>query len=433
MTQAVKTNAGASFPSMFPVRSELDAGYAFFSNEHVTPEKVLASHVAHTVERCEKNGQVLVIHDGTEFQFTGDRDGVGPLGGGRGFLGQFSIALSGASDRDILGVLGVHLWARQDKIKRKRKPTYAELYAREDKESLVWMDNIRACEHALGGSARAIHVMDSGADDYAQFAQLDALGVMGVVRLKHNRVLPEGRLHDVVESAPIIVQREVRVSARKHPDPAPKQAKTHPDRDARLATLHVTAVTVTIQRPHTADPLFQPSVALQVVRVFEPNPPLGEHPVEWLLGTNLPINSVADLLHIVDIYRARWVVEEYFKALKSGCRIQARQLETGHALMNMVAFFAPIAAKLLALRDTARHDPHRKASTIMDPTEIKVLRTLSRAPLSTNPTVGEVYLAIAKLAGHQKSNGEPGWSLLAQGALELARAVNYQRLLDAQQ
>jgi hypothetical protein len=45
----------------------------------------------------------------------------------------------------------------------------------------------------------------------------------------------------------------------------------------------------------------------------------------------------------VDCYRGRWTIEEYFKALKTGCQYERRQLETAHSLLNALAILAPVA------------------------------------------------------------------------------------------
>lgn len=443
MTAMVEQRPSASFPAIFKQRRTLDGAYALFSNPRVSPESVLDEHIQRTILACEKETQVLLISDSTEFTYAGDRDGLGPLGKGqRGFMGHFCLAVSGVDDRRALGVLDAHLWIRPEVsnkgLKRKGKVTRTDVYHQENKESLVWMEGAMAAEAALRGAAKAIHVMDSGADDYAQFNGMHGLGMNYVIRLKHNRTLVDAagdqKLFEVLEdSAPTILTRKVHLTRRATGAAPPKQKRTHPERDDRQATLRVSVRRVRIKKPHTAMPDFARAVDVNVIRVFEENPPMGVEPVEWLLATNLPVGGIEHLAHVIDIYRARWLVEEYFKALKSGCATQSRQLETGEALMNMVAFFAPIAAQLLALRDASRNDPHRPASSIMDNVELKVLRRIAPTPLGLNPTVAEVLAAVARLGGHLKSNGPPGWAVLTRGYEQLLPLVRYQRLLDAAQ
>ena len=178
-----------------------------------------------------------------------------------------------------------------------------------------------------------------------------------------------------------------------------------------------------LPRPALADHVAATSVHINVVRVTERNTPAGETPVEWLLLTNLPIETAFQVERVVDIYRARWVIEEFFKALKSGCAVEARQLETGHSLMNMTAFFLPIAAKLLEMRGVARDTPEAPAIEVISAEEVKVLRALTKLPLPPQPTVKDVVAAIAKLGGHLKSNGPPGWAVLSRGYVKLLQFI----------
>jgi hypothetical protein len=165
--------------------------------------------------------------------------------------------------------------------------------------------------------------------------------------------------------------------------------------------------------------MLAPEVSLNVVRVWEANPPPDEEPVEWVLFTSDPIDTEAQILKIVDRYRARWTIEEYFKALKTGCAYEKRQLEDYESLANLLAVFAPIACTLLHLRSEARRNPDAPANLIFTSSQIEVLRVLGRIPLPEAPTQREVLLAVAALGGHIKWNGAPGWQTLGSGYREL--------------
>src|SRR2546423_212800 len=88
-----------SFPQMCGSDAELEALYRFLGNERVTPEAILAPHVAASVERCAHFEEVLVAHDSSEAAFPTPRANIGRLQRSRhGFLGHFSLAL-GFSER----------------------------------------------------------------------------------------------------------------------------------------------------------------------------------------------------------------------------------------------------------------------------------------------------------------------------------------------
>jgi hypothetical protein len=118
-------------------------------------------------------------------------------------------------------------------------------------------------------------------------------------------------------------------------------------------------------------------------------------------------------------YRARWIIEEYFKALKTGCQYERRQLTTSKRLLNALAVLAPVAWRLLLLRHLARHQPERPARDALSPSQVSVLRAVSKTPLPSRPSVRDALLAIARLGSHLRSNGEPGWLVLGRGFHDL--------------
>ena len=107
---------------------------------------------------------------------------------------------------------------------------------------------------------------------------------------------------------------------------------TYQNRDGRRVRLAMGATRVVIRKPHVDPSTVQP-IAVNVVHVVEVDPPPGEDVLEWLLLTTEPIDTDDKIAFIIDSYRARWVVEEYFKALKTGCAYEARQLESYDALL----------------------------------------------------------------------------------------------------
>jgi hypothetical protein len=119
----------------------------------------------------------------------------------------------------------------------------------------------------------------------------------------------------------------------------------------------LSARSVELARSSNLVPGWPASLKMNVVAVTERNGPKGREPIAWYLGTNEPIDTIEHVAVIVDAYRARWVVEELFKALKTGCRIERRQLESCAALRIAFARFLRTAARLLALRDAARSEP----------------------------------------------------------------------------
>jgi len=175
------------------------------------------------------------------------------------------------------------------------------------------------------------------------------------------------------------------------------------------------------------------SLTVHLVEVVEHKPPRGVTPVEWLLVTTLPIDEPTSVAAVVDNYRARWVIEEYFKALKTGCSYEKRQLESRHALLNALGILAPLAWRLLALRTLADDDPDASAASLLDPDELHVLRKMSKdIKLGPAPTVAGILMAIARIGGHFPQNGRPGWLVLGRGLEKVLDRVEGYRLAKAE-
>ena len=136
-----------------------------------------------------------------------------------------------------------------------------------------------------------------------------------------------------------------------------------------------------------------------------------------------PIATRQQVEKVVDAYRARWTIEEYFKALKTGCAFEKRQLESFTALRNALALFSVIAWRLLLMRTIARTHPSASASTVATARQLRVLRSLAKlddprirhVQLPQSASAADVLLAVAKLGGHIDQNGPPGWQVLGRG------------------
>lgn len=268
---------------------------------------------------------------------------------------------------------------------------------------------------------KPIHVEDREADSYTFMADLVRLKARFVLRMVSQRRKIEGEFDTVGEAlihSKILAVRDVPISMRAR-STLPGKRKLHPPRNARTAHLMIAATRVTVLRPCSSNLCPRKKLTLNVVRVFEPDPPAGEEPVEWRLWTTEPITTETNVLAIIDAYRRRWVIEEFFKALKSGCAIEKRQLETRQALLNALAIFTPIAWRLLVLRTTAREPSDVPADAVLSKTQLRcldfALKKKNHPGLPTSPTARDALLGVADLGGHIKNNGDPGWIVLGRG------------------
>lgn len=423
--ERMAANSSQSFPKALGSQAAREGAYRFLSNEAVNPTAILQPHIEETIKRSVEEQEVLAIHDTTDFEFRAveSREGLGWLKYNKkesqGFFGHFSLAVS--LSRIPLGVLRLETLFRHGKPKGKRSP--ATLRKDSNKESLRWGRGVSECSNQLEGKTNVINVMDREGDNYALFADMITSANRFVVRLSHDRCLvpnelDASRLFEVMAEALPLLQREAKLTARRG-HKCKKTRKIHPPRKARVAQLSISATAVTIQRAGHTNSSLPAFIKVNVVRVWEPNPPKGETAVEWKLITTEPIDTAMQVEKIVDIYRARWVIEEYFKALKTGCSYEKRQLESKATLLNALAVFVPIAWRLLLLRSFGSESNHMPATAALTATQIQVLRAISKRKLSENLTVHEAMMAIANLGGHIKNNGSPGWIVLGRGLNDL--------------
>jgi Transposase DDE domain len=260
-----------------------------------------------------------------------------------------------------------------------------------------------------------VHVMDREGDSYDLWAGLIAAGHRFVIRNSRDRVVEdELRLSAVMAGGETILERAVYLSRRKE-EKIPFNRKRHPARLGRLARLAVSAQTVQIQRPTNCLKTLPATLTVNFVHVRELETNGENAPIEWMIATTEPIATGADVERIIDIYRARWVIEEYFKSLKTGCSFEKRQLESEHTILNALALFVPIAWRLLLLRALSRDRADAPATDALTPTQLHVLTAVAHKKLAPNPTLREAMLAIAGLGGHIKNNGDPGWMVLGRG------------------
>jgi len=407
---------GLSFPKVFEDSRELEGFYRFLRNDHVDAQDLLAPHALNTVERIKAVGVALCVHDTTTFTFDG-RQNLGIVEGSRrGFLAHGSVAFG--LDGMPLGTLRVHTWQRDESrptpTKLRKQGKAQEVVAEMPSEMDRWGESIAAVEALVAQPSTLIHLADSEGDDYRLLSQLKEQDCRFVVRGCYDRRIIDAEaslLKTRLRVGAPLANRSVKLEPR-----AKGASKRNPPRDGRIAALEVRAATVSIERPAKLPTDIAESIKVNVVYVSEAAPPDGQLPVEWMLLTTEPIDTPEAILAIIDMYRCRWIIEEFFKALKTGCAYEARQLESFDTFDKALAFFIPVAWGLLRLRALERADSKRTVEDCFTPDQIAVLRAKSRTPVDT---VADAFAAIATIGGHIRNNGRPGWLVLWRGVRDL--------------
>jgi hypothetical protein len=434
---AFAANPGGSIPQLFERWSETKAAYTFFGNPAVTPDEIQVTHRDLVLERMGQPGFYLLLEDTSEMSWAGQqpRPGLGPVGeskdGKQGFLLHTTLAAKWPEEaqpkepgrRPPVELLGI---ADQQAVVRQAAPageTRRERLLRE-RESEVWEATTTRLGTAPPEPAiRWVRVCDRGADIYEFLLSCQQEGHGFVVRAAQDRALLDetgqvgGHLFETARAGAALGEFELELRAR-------------PGQAARTAHLSVSATRVCLRAPYRpgSGPGKLPPIECTVVRVWEGSPPAGVEPLEWILLCDAVVTSFEQAREVALQYAARWLVEEFHKALKTGLGAEKLQLEPGQSLMNAVALMSVVALRLLHLREVARRSPEAPAAhSGLSELELAVLEEKARRPL---PTVRDVALALGKLGGHlnRKGDGLPGWITLWRGYLKLQALVEGVRL-----
>jgi hypothetical protein len=406
----------AALPQACEDAAALEAAYRFFANPAITPAAILASHVAATTTRAAAYPLVLVPQDTTDLNYTSHpaTTDLGPLPGAhqRGLLVHTSLAFT--PQRLPLGVLAQASWTRDPAQTGKRQQRRSLPLA--EKESQKWLSSLAAVTTARQAAPppQFVSIGDREADVYDLFIAARPPGVDLLVRAAWDRrtELPERHLWASLATA---VQTSWLLSVPRHAG-----------QPARWARVTVRWAAVTLLPPAQRAQEHLPAVQLWAVLAVEEAPPDGVAGVEWLLLTTCPVESVEAAEERLDWYGVRWGNEIGHKVLKSGCRIEARQLGTAAGLSRAVAVYSVVAWRLFYLTWLARVAPELPASAVLTADEWHALtcRMTGEVPgVGEVPTVGQATAWIARLGGYlgRKGDGPPGPMVLWRG---------YQRLRD---
>lgn len=387
--------------------------YRFWANEQVTSSAILNSHRTGVVSRAKKCQHVLAIQDTTDLDFTSHpaTTGLGYINKScqQGIKVHSNFAVSGTGIP--LGVIDQHCWNR---TKRTGKRGQRRKQPIENKESYRWLQSATAAEVALSGQVQVIHVGDREADIFELFAQPRSAAVELLIRAEHNRKVQHelGYLIPTIEQAPVVGQQTL-------------ELRRNPQRSARTAQLQLRAMRITVEVPRhgvSSKPLAAQSLnALLVEECVAPND--GGPPIRWLLLTTLPIDSAQQAWQCVEWYSYRWLIERFHYTLKSGCQIEALQLQSKARLLNALATYSIVSWRLMWLLYQARLTPEVACEVILEPVEWKLLRrkfvpkSRSRKP----PTLQQAVVWIAQLGGFlaRKNDGPPGIKTLWRGLTKL--------------
>ena len=402
----------------------LEGAYRMMNHEGVTLRGLLAPTYERTRQLASEKGKVVLwVNDQTELDYTFQRakGGMGPIGDGkgRGLLMHSTLAIR-PEMREVVGLGNVQVYLRVETPKPEPKSTRTM-------EGRVW--EVAADE--IGAAPEGViwvEVSDRGSDSFLYMAKCVELHKEFLIRIAHNRRLvqeAEGEADKIMDYARSLLpqggtQREVAVPS------SPQQA-------ARSAQV-VMAWAPVVLPPSSQAPKEERKHAplrVWVLRVWEPHPPEAVEGLEWILLSSLPVTTPAEADERVDWYTCRWFCEDFHQCLKTGCQIEHSQLSDREDTEALLGFVAPIAVRLLQLRQTARQPSEHLAVDEVDPLMVEVVAAKTKQDNFQTMPLLTFWLLVARLGGFQgrKRDGNPGWRTLWWGWRYASDLTNGARII----
>lgn len=424
---------GASLPQASGDWGATKGAYRFLDNEEVEAEAMLRAHREAMLERARSQRVVLAVQDTTALNFSAhpQTTGLGPIGKNQektiGLVLHSTLVV--AEDGQALGILERQLTAREPKrLKaepvgaRNRKPV-------EQKESVKWLRSLEATVRAAQGLPQTLwlNIADREADSYDLFwrwmeLRADATQRAGaervelLVRCRHNRVLSAGqeRLFGHLAGQAVVGHYQFAVPRK-------------PGRKERPTTLTVRMVEVSLPPPADRAKYqgHDRPLRLWAIQALEEEPPAGEEPICWRLLSTLPVGDAATAILQVQRYSRRWEIEVFHRTLKSGCRVEDRQLETAQRLGRCLILDMIVAWRVQALSKAGRGEhAAQPVSQWLETHEWQALwcyiHQQTRAP-ETPPSTYQAMRWVAQLGGFlgRRQDGHPGAMSLWRGLQRL--------------
>jgi hypothetical protein len=409
-------------------KARMWGAYRFFKNPKVTMDIILNAHNEATIERIKKERVVLCPQDTTTLNYTTHllMGGLGPISKDENSLGLLLHDTLAFSEKGTpLGVLQAQCWARDSEQMGRRN--LRQDWPIEKKESVKWLKSFREvsriqklCPHTL-----LVSIGDREADIYELFREATQKGAPKLlVRAA------KGRQRKVEEEFlwDYMARQEIAVSHRIH-------VPRHGSRWERETWLDIRFAQVTLQPPQDyITPITIWAVyAVEHSRFVSPT----AEPIEWLLLTTLEVRTAEDAIKMVAWYTKRWGIEVYHRTLKSGCRIEDRQLEEADRLETCLGIDMVVAWRVLYLTMQGRENPELPCTAFFQDVEWKALYCLVHKTTllpAKPPTIREAVFMVARLGGHlgRKCDGFPGTQTIWRGLVKLTGAAEMFAILTHQ-
>lgn len=415
----------ASIPAACGGHAEMTAAYRLFDNEKVTFDNILRAHADASRQRMAEQPVAILVQDTTEVDLTRPTQlvrGAGPLDGASRVGALLHLLHAFTPDGTPLGTLLATAWTRDEEVvcaslsRAERAATPIE-----KKESYRWVTTLSSAREIAQAcpATQAICVADSEADIYEVLAEGTAQpsGIDWIVRGCQERAVrcenqAETSTASVCQRAlasPVLFRQTIHVRGRKAKIACEQRGRRQP-RESRETEVSVRAARVVLRAPWRPNQKL-PDLPVNVVLVREEAPPANEEPVEWLLLTSLPIDDPDQVRSVIQYYCMRWMIEIFFRVLKSGCRVEERRFEALDRMLTCLAVYLIVAWRTLFVCRLGRSCPEISCEAIFEPAEWKATWkvTCREDPPPQPPTLGVMVRLVAELGGYvYRKKSPPG-------------------------
>jgi len=405
--KSLATNPQLSINAACNGWGETMAAYRFFNNPNVEPKQILLPHLQATKRRINEHPVVLIIQDTTELDFSQHPPKDAKCLNKKERFGIYDhTQLAITPDRLCLGIISVEEFDRTaqslGKTEQRRNLPI------EQKESFRWLTGYRFASQLAAESPtkQIVSIADREADIYDMFVEYQSNPTPAdfIIRAKLERFARKTE----PDSDSITYQKiRKQVAASEIRTTRTVELPQTPKRKSRQATLEIRAIEVTVKPPRLRSQL--PTVTYNIVLAEEINGPKDGTDISWLLSTSLSIDSVENILLVLNYYAVRWTIEIYFRILKTGCRVEEIQLESMHRFKNCLAFYRIIAWRVLYLTHLNRECPELPCDVVFEDCEWKSVWkiTTKKEPPKNPPTLAEFMPLLATLGGYNNRPSEP--------------------------
>lgn len=350
----------------------------FICNERVNQDSLSNTIYEQFSTDCPKQGHLLFLEDTSQVSFSIARKikNLGSVDKGQvqGFYLHPVLCLD-AYNRACYGIPYLSMYQRpfeeksSEPLSRSEKQSKRNKEPFENKESYRWLHSIKEALLRVSPDVKKTVVADRESDIYAVLTGLSSLGVDYVIRATHNRgIVGDNKklLQEITTWQPF--EYTVKLPATD-------------SRTAHSANLEVRFGQVTIKRGDSTNKENTPDTHTNwVVYVKESSQTVvgNEKPVEWIIYTSHPLESLEDALQIITWYKERWNIEQLFRTLKTkGIDIMSSLLDTAEKLQKVTLLALMACVKVIQLVRAREGKTNQEAESVFTTEEVEFIEQLS--------------------------------------------------------